>query len=73
MKLNKSKELFLEAQKHIPGGVNSPVRAFKNIDGNPIFFQAAKGPYLTDADGNQFIDYIGSWGPMILGIQTQSS
>jgi glutamate-1-semialdehyde 2,1-aminomutase len=67
MKLNKSKELFLEAQKHIPGGVNSPVRAFKNIDGNPIFFQAAKGPYLTDADGNEFIDYIGSWGPMILG------
>lgn len=67
MKLNKSKELFLEAQKHIPGGVNSPVRAFKNIDGNPIFFQSAKGPYLTDADGNQFIDYIGSWGPMILG------
>ena len=67
MKLNKSKELFLEAQKHISGGVNSPVRAFKNIDGNPIFFQSAKGPYLTDADGNQFIDYIGSWGPMILG------
>jgi len=67
MKLNKSKELFLEAQKHIPGGVNSPVRAFKNIDGNPIFFQSAKGPYLTDADDNQFIDYIGSWGPMILG------
>ncbi|MEK9649729.1 MAG: glutamate-1-semialdehyde 2,1-aminomutase [Gammaproteobacteria bacterium] len=67
MKLNKSKELFLEARKHIPGGVNSPVRAFKNIDGNPIFFQSAKGPYLIDADGNQFIDYIGSWGPMILG------
>ncbi|MEY2972306.1 MAG: glutamate-semialdehyde--aminomutase [Pseudomonadota bacterium] len=67
MKFDKSKALFLEAQKHIPGGVNSPVRAFKNIDGNPIFFQSANGPYLTDADGNKFIDYIGSWGPMILG------
>lgn len=51
----------------MPGGVNSPVRAFKNINGNPIFFKKAKGPYLTDADNNKYIDYIGSWGPMILG------
>lgn len=51
----------------MPGGVNSPVRAFKNIDGNPIFFKKAKGPYVYDEDGNKYIDYIGSWGPMILG------
>ena len=51
----------------MPGGVNSPVRAFKNINGNPIFFEKAQGPYLYDADGNKYIDYIGSWGPMIMG------
>ena len=51
----------------MPGGVNSPVRAFKNINGNPIFFERAKGAYLFDADGNKYIDYIGSWGPMIMG------
>jgi glutamate-1-semialdehyde 2,1-aminomutase len=51
----------------MPGGVNSPVRAFKNINGNPIFFERAKGAYLFDADGNEYIDYIGSWGPMIMG------
>jgi glutamate-1-semialdehyde 2,1-aminomutase len=51
----------------MPGGVNSPVRAFKNIHGNPIFFEKAQGPYLFDADGNKYIDYIGSWGPMIMG------
>ena len=51
----------------MPGGVNSPVRAFKNINGNPIFFEKAKGAYLYDADGNEYIDYIGSWGPMIMG------
>jgi len=51
----------------MPGGVNSPVRAFKNINGNPIFFEKAKGAYLFDADGNKYIDYIGSWGPMIMG------
>ena len=51
----------------MPGGVNSPVRAFKNIGGNPIFFEKAKGAYLYDADGNEYIDYIGSWGPMIMG------
>ena len=66
-KIKKSIELFKEAKLHMPGGVNSPVRAFKNIDGNPIFFKKAKGAYLFDADNNTYIDYIGSWGPMILG------
>ncbi len=67
MKLKKSIALFTEAQKHIPGGVNSPVRAFKSVGGDPIFMAKAKGAYLYDADGNKYIDYIGSWGPMILG------
>ena len=66
-KINKSIELFKEAKLHMPGGVNSPVRAFKNIDGNPIFFKKAKGAYVFDADNNKYIDYIGSWGPMIMG------
>ena len=55
------------AVQSIPGGVNSPVRAFKGVGGDPIFFASADGAYLSDVDGNQFIDYIGSWGPMILG------
>ena len=63
----KSKQLFERAQKSIPGGVNSPVRAFKSVGGTPIFIEKAKGAYLYDADGNQYIDYIASWGPMILG------
>ena len=58
---------FQQAQKYIPGGVNSPVRAFKSVGGEPIFMQRAKGAYLWDADDKQYIDYIGSWGPMILG------
>ncbi|MEO8210986.1 MAG: aminotransferase class III-fold pyridoxal phosphate-dependent enzyme, partial [bacterium] len=62
-----SEELFKRAQKSIPGGVNSPVRAFKSVGGNPIFMKQAKGAYMFDADGNQYIDYISSWGPMILG------
>ena len=66
-KIKKSIELFKEAKLHMPGGVNSPVRAFKNIDGNPIFLKKAKGAYLFDADNNKYIDYIGSWGPMIMG------
>ena len=66
-KISKSIELYKEAKLHMPGGVNSPVRAFKNINGNPIFFKKARGPYLIDADNNKYIDYIGSWGPMILG------
>src|SRR5688572_9523392 len=59
--------LFDRAQQSIPGGVNSPVRAFKSVGGTPVFMKSAKGAYLFDADGNRYIDYINSWGPMILG------
>lgn len=65
--LEKNKQLFSRAQQSIPGGVNSPVRAFKSVGGTPIFIEKAKGAYLYDADGNRYIDYIASWGPMILG------
>jgi glutamate-1-semialdehyde 2,1-aminomutase len=65
--MSKSHDLFAAAQKHIPGGVNSPVRAFKGVGGDPVFFKSAKGAYLTDADDKQYIDYVGSWGPAILG------
>jgi glutamate-1-semialdehyde 2,1-aminomutase len=58
---------FIAAQQHIPGGVNSPVRAFKGVGGDPIFIQRAKGAYLYDTDGKRYIDYVGSWGPMIAG------
>jgi glutamate-1-semialdehyde 2,1-aminomutase len=67
MNTPKSEELFKRAQRSIPGGVNSPVRAFKSVGGTPIFIKNAKGAYLYDADGNRYIDYINSWGPMILG------
>src|SRR6185503_3332190 len=67
MTMTKSIELFNRAQKSIPGGVNSPVRAFKSVGGTPVFMKSAKGAYLFDADGNKYIDYINSWGPMILG------
>jgi glutamate-1-semialdehyde 2,1-aminomutase len=63
----KSKELFERAQQSIPGGVNSPVRAFRSVGGTPVFMKRAQGPYLYDVDGNRYIDYIASWGPMILG------
>lgn len=63
----RSSALFAEAESVIPGGVNSPVRAFKAVGGTPIFVEKAKGAYLYDADGNKLIDYINSWGPMILG------
>jgi glutamate-1-semialdehyde 2,1-aminomutase len=63
----KSQQLFERAQQSIPGGVNSPVRAFKSVGGTPLFMQKAKGAYLYDVDGNRYIDYIASWGPMILG------
>jgi glutamate-1-semialdehyde 2,1-aminomutase len=63
----KSQILFERAQRHIPGGVNSPVRAFKSVGGTPIFIKKANGAHLFDEDGNQYIDYINSWGPMILG------
>jgi glutamate-1-semialdehyde 2,1-aminomutase len=67
MQNRKSAQLFKKAQKVIPGGVNSPVRAFKSVDAKPIFIQKAKGPFLYDEDGNRYIDYCLSWGPMILG------
>ena len=65
--MSKSEELFADAQTVIPGGVNSPVRAFKGVSGTPIFFERGEGAYLIDADGKSYIDYVGSWGPMILG------
>ena len=67
MKYQRSSQLFKAASKVIPGGVNSPVRAFKAVGGTPVFVNKAKGAYLYDADGNRLIDYINSWGPMILG------
>ncbi len=67
MIITKSIQLFNEAQQYIPGGVNSPVRAFRQVGGTPIFMKSAKGAYLFDEDGNRYIDYINSWGPMILG------
>ena len=62
-----SKDLFTQAQKHIPGGVNSPVRAFKGVGGDPVFIDHAAGAYIFDPSGTRYIDYVGSWGPMILG------
>ncbi len=67
MRYQRSSALFAEAKKYIPGGVNSPVRAFKAVGGEPIFVKEAKGAYFYDEDGNRFIDYIASWGPLILG------
>ncbi|MEC6908283.1 glutamate-1-semialdehyde 2,1-aminomutase [Photobacterium piscicola] len=66
-KTNKSADLFAKAQQKIPGGVNSPVRAFAGVGGTPLFIERADGAYIFDADGNAYIDYVGSWGPMILG------
>ncbi len=65
--MTKSAELFQQARKTIPGGVNSPVRAFNGVGGDPIFIERADGAYIYDADGKAYIDYVGSWGPMILG------
>jgi glutamate-1-semialdehyde 2,1-aminomutase len=67
MKTKRSQQLFAEAQQYIPGGVNSPVRAFRSVGGQPLFIKRAKGSRLYDVDGNSFIDYVLSWGPMILG------
>ena len=64
---NTSSSLFKKACQHIPGGVNSPVRAFRAVGGEPVFFSRGQGPYLWDEDGKKYIDYVGSWGPMILG------
>jgi glutamate-1-semialdehyde 2,1-aminomutase len=63
----KSQKLFAEALKYIPGGVNSPVRAFRAVGGNPFFVRKAKGARVWDVDGNELIDYVGTWGPAILG------
>ncbi|TQV62610.1 MAG: glutamate-1-semialdehyde-2,1-aminomutase [Halothiobacillaceae bacterium] len=65
--MSRSHELFVQAQKHIPGGVNSPVRAFRGVGGEPIFFERAQGAHLYDVDGRRYTDYVGSWGPMIAG------
>ncbi len=65
--MSRSHDLFTHAQQHIPGGVNSPVRAFRGVGGDPIFIDSASGAYIFDPDGTPYIDYVGSWGPMILG------
>ena len=70
--MTQSETLFAEAQRYIPGGVNSPVRAFKGVGGTPLFFKHAEGAYLFDEDDRRYIDYIGSWGPMILGHGNQT-
>ena len=67
METTRSEQLFKKAVDLIPGGVNSPVRAFGNVGMTPRFIASANGVYLTDADGNKYLDYVGSWGPMILG------
>ncbi|MDA5108966.1 glutamate-1-semialdehyde 2,1-aminomutase [Brevibacillus thermoruber] len=67
MNMEKSVRLFAEAQQYIPGGVNSPVRAFKSVGGNPVYIAKGEGSRVVDVDGNTYIDYIGSWGPLILG------
>ncbi len=67
MNTSRSHALFLQAQQHIPGGVNSPVRAFRGVGGEPLFFKRGEGAYLIDEDDNRYIDYVGSWGPMIAG------
>ncbi|HEX3072283.1 MAG TPA: aminotransferase class III-fold pyridoxal phosphate-dependent enzyme [Ignavibacteriales bacterium] len=67
MNISKSEKLFAEAKKYIPGGVNSPVRAFKSVGGNPVFITRGEGSKFYDEDGNEYIDYIGSWGPHLFG------
>lgn len=67
LKLNNSKRLYKIAERLMPGGVNSPVRSFKAVDGTPVFISSAKGPWIYDEDGNKYIDYVASWGPLILG------
>jgi glutamate-1-semialdehyde 2,1-aminomutase len=66
-RMSGSHDLFVQAQQHIPGGVNSPVRAFRGVGGNPLFVERAQGAYLYDTDGKRYLDYVGSWGPMIAG------
>src|SRR4028119_1310508 len=66
-KTQRSHELFAQAREIMPGGVNSPVRAFGSVGGDPRFMARGEGAYLWDEDGNQYLDYVGSWGPMVLG------
>ena len=65
--MSRNQQLFERAQRRIPGGVNSPVRAFRSVGGTPRFFVAGSGPRVTDVDGMVYLDYVGSWGPLILG------
>ena len=67
MKTSQSRQMFNQAKRYIPGGVNSPVRAFKSVGGTPLFIRRAKGAHIYDVDGHGFLDYVQSWGPMILG------
>src|SRR5260221_13600697 len=67
MKTTNSQRLFLEAQSLLPGGVDSPVRAFRAVGGQPLFIDHGDGAYIVDVDGNRFVDYVLSWGPLILG------
>ena len=67
MNIQKSIELFQQAQQLLPGGVDSPVRAFKAVGGQPLFIERGEGPYIFDVDGNRYIDYVLSWGPLITG------
>src|SRR6516165_4578902 len=67
MRYSKSEQLFRRAQEIIPGGVNSPVRAFRSVGGNPPFLARGQGSHVFDVDGNEYIDYVGSWGPLLLG------
>src|SRR5271155_3899820 len=71
MQNKKSENLFACAQKLIPGGVNSPVRAWRGVGGTPLFIQRGEGSHIFDVDGNEYIDYVGSWGPLILGHRFQ--
>src|SRR5260221_554671 len=65
--ISRNDTLFAASQQYIPGGVNSPVRAFRAVGGTPRFFTKGQGAHITDADGKEYVDYVGSWGPMILG------
>ncbi|MGH2517954.1 MAG: aminotransferase class III-fold pyridoxal phosphate-dependent enzyme, partial [Ktedonobacterales bacterium] len=67
MRIERSEQLFAQARHVIPGGVNSPVRAFKAVGGQPLFIERGAGAHIVDVDGNEYIDYVGSWGPLILG------
>src|SRR6266699_5565661 len=67
MNRSRSEDLFRRAQALIPGGVNSPVRAFRGVGGNPLFIARGEGSHIFDVDGNRYIDYVGSWGPLLLG------